>query len=73
MGVSRKTLTGFGPSGILRAMEQPHVALRRIRGARTQIEAAKILGVGLRTYVRYESGTRRIPEPVWRLAKLLLR
>jgi hypothetical protein len=44
--------------------------LLELRGERTQAEWIEVLGVGKRTYIRYEQGQRMAPEPLMRLARL---
>lgn len=45
--------------------------LRVLRRYRTQMAFAGELGITLRSYGRYESGTRRVPDSIIRLARLL--
>lgn len=45
--------------------------LKKLRGSLTQKCFAEKLGVALRTYVRYESGERKVPDGLLKLAEIL--
>lgn len=45
--------------------------LARLKGTRTTTAWACALGVPLRTYYRYADGTRKAPEAVMKLARLV--
>ena len=47
--------------------------LKGLRGLFDKKDFAKQLGVGLRTYYRYESGERKVPDGLLKLAHLLNR
>lgn len=51
--------------------ESAAAELARLRGDRTMVEWSKQLGVGYRTYLRYEQGQREPPEPTLRLARII--
>ena len=55
------------------AMETTKIKLERLQLGISQSKMAERLGVGLRTYQRYEMGEREIPKPVIMLHQALKR
>ena len=55
------------------AMETTKIKLERLQLGISQSKMAERLGVGLRTYQRYEMGERQIPKPVTMLHQALKR
>lgn len=55
------------------AMETTKIKLERLQLGISQSKMAERLGVGLRTYQRYEMGEREIPKPVTMLHQALKR
>jgi len=55
------------------AMETTKIKLERLQLGISQSKMAERLGVGLRTYQRYEIGERQIPKPVTMLHQALKR
>lgn len=55
------------------AMETTKIKLERLQLGISQTKMAERLGVGLRTYQRYEMGERQIPKPVIMLHEALKR
>ena len=55
------------------AMETTKIKLERLQLGISQTKMAERLGVGLRTYQRYEMGERQIPKPVTMLHQALKR
>src|SRR5262245_59420997 len=64
-----KGLTPSYPVGIVTVVTGTE--LRAIRGTKTQVAFAALLGVHANTLARYERDELRIPKPVARLAKLV--
>lgn len=54
-------------------METTKIKLERLQLGISQSKMAERLGVGLRTYQRYEMGERQIPKPVIMLHEALKR
>lgn len=54
-------------------METTKIKLERLQLGISQTKMAERLGVGLRTYQRYEMGERQIPKPVIMLHEALKR
>jgi len=55
------------------AMETTKIKLERLQLGISQSKMAERLGVGLRTYQRYEMGERQIPKPITMLHQALKR